>query len=77
MEGLYLERTGKLLILQSVPMEAYADTHVLENERVFALLELNLRRSQYADSNIHIGCKGTIKNRHTQICMPIYDKYAI
>ena len=50
--GANLQLPGKLLILVAVPMKADTNAHVLENERVFPLLKLNMRSRYYSNSNV-------------------------
>ena len=42
--GTYLELAGKFLVFMAVPMKTNADADILENERVSALLKLDMRR---------------------------------
>ena len=47
------QSTFEELILVAVPVKTDADTHVSEQELSVPLLRLNLRRRQYAYTNIH------------------------
>ena len=38
------QRTGKLLVFMAVPMKTDTDTDILQNECLFPLLKLNMRR---------------------------------
>ena len=51
--GLNLQGSLKLLVFVPIPMKADTDAHVLQNERVLPLLELDMRCRQYAYANLH------------------------
>ena len=43
--GAYLQFAGELLVFMAVPMKTNTDTDILQNECLFPLLKLDMRRS--------------------------------